>query len=197
MRRPRLPTDAALSLLALGGVLALLALARWSEPPQVALSDVPAREGARVAVEARVLEAAAGRRAAFLVLADDAHRLPAFAPLDPPLAPGDRVRAVGIATRLDDGAPGLSLERVEVVERAATRVLSPADLAARPHAYEGARVLVRGEARDGALAGGGARVLLAGDPPPEREGAWLAAGTFRYAEGRTAYVLRVDAWTRP
>lgn len=166
----------------------------------MAAADAPAHEGARVLVEARVLEVAHGARGRFLVLADATHRLSALAgPGDGP-APGDVVRAVGIVQRVDR-AWGLSVERLEVVERAAERPVSPADLAREPDAFVGARVLVRGELRDGALVGEGARLRVVGEEPPadadaDMGGAWLAAGTLEYRAREAAYALRVDAWTR-
>lgn len=159
------------------------------------LGEVPDHEGRRVAVEARVLEV----RGAFLVLSDGAHRLSAFAPRDHVPARGDLVRAEGLVTRLADG-PGLSLDALVVVEPAATRALSPSDLSERPEAFDGARVLLRGEIRDGALVGGGARVRLRGEPVPDAHRAsaadWLAQGVFHYRPEETAYVLRVESWTR-
>lgn len=193
MRARRLHPDAAVALLALAGVSALLLLAHALEPPRVALAEVPDREGARVQVEARVLQVE-GRR---LVLADATHRIGAFAPAHGPApARGDLVRAEGIVARLDDG-PGLSLDALVVVEPAAARPLLPSDLAARPESHDGARVLVLGEVRGDALVGGDARVRLRGEPPPSQEGDWLARGTFHYREEEAAYVLRVESWTRP
>lgn len=193
--RARLHPDAAVALCAAGGVLTLLLLAHLLEPPEVALGDVPAREGARVAVEARVVEVVRGEQATRLVLADAHHRLPAFAPPDATFGRGDFVRAVGIASRLDEG-PGLSLESVAVLRPAASVVLLPRDLGASPEAYDGARVVVLGEPRGGDLVGEDARIRLAGEPPPGA-GAWLAHGAFRYREREAAYVLWVEAWTRP
>ena len=191
--RARLHPDAAVLLLALAGVSALLLLAHLSEPPRVPLSEVPAREGERVQVEARVLRVQ-GRH---LLLADATHRLGAFAPPHGDLpARGDLVRAEGVATRLEDG-PGLSLDRLVVVEPAASRPLLPSDLSADPRAHDGARVLVLGEVRGDALVGGGARVRLRGEPPPEKAGDWLAEGVFHWRAEETAYVLRVESWTRP
>ena len=191
--RLRLPPDASIALLALAGVCALLLLAHLSEPPRVALSEVPAREGERVQVEARVLQV----RGRHLLLADATHRLGAFAPVgqEPP-ARGDLVRAEGVATRLDDG-PGLSLDALLVVEPAASRPLLPSDLSTRPEAHDGARVLLVGEVRGDALVGGGARVRLRGEPVPQKDGDWLAEGVFHYRAEETAYVLRVETWTRP
>lgn len=193
--RPRFHPDAAVALCALAGVVALHGLALALDPPSVSLGEVPGREGSRVAVEARVVELWRGERATRLVLADAQHRLPAFAPPDAAVSRGDVVRAVGIASRLDEG-PGLSLESVTVVRRAESVVLVPHDLAAAPAAYDGARVVVLGEARGGDLVGEGARVRVSGEPPPGA-GAWLASGTFAYREREAAYVLRVESWTRP
>lgn len=163
----------------------------------MSLAEAAEREGERVGVEARVLQAH-GRR---LVLGDGHHRLGAWAPTgtEPP-ARGDLVRAEGIVTRLDDG-PGLSLDALRVVEPAASRPLTPAELGAGPEAYDGARVLVRGEVRGDALVAEGGRVRLRGEPPPARgaegEGDWLARGVFHYRPEEAAYVLRVESWTRP
>ena len=202
LRRARLHPDAAVLAVAVLGVLGLLLFAQLARPPLVALEEAAAREGARVAVEARVLQAD-GRR---LVLSDGHHRLPAWAPASqPPPARGDLVRAEGVVTRLADG-PGLSLDALAVTEPAASRVLSPADLGEAPAAHDGARVRVAGEVRGDALVGEGARVRLRGEPLPARgegwsegagEGDWVALGTFHYRPEEAAYVLRVEAWSRP
>lgn len=194
--RARLHPDAAVALAALAGVLLLLLLARALEPPTVALVEVPAREGSRIAVEARVVDLVRGERAARLVLADGHHRIPAFAPPDVAVARGDLVRAVGIASRLEEG-PGLSLESATVLEPAGTTLLAPRELAASPASYDGARVAVLGEPRGGDLVGVDARLRLSGEPPPLEGGAWVARGTFAYREREAGYVLRVEAWTRP
>lgn len=195
--RPRLGPDASLILLAVLAVALLHVAKLLLAPPLVALAEAPAREGERVAVEARVVRAAHGERGRFLMLADDAARLPALAGAGEGPAPGDVVRVVGVVSRFDDGL-GISVERIDVLVPAATRPLSPATLARSPEAYEGARVLVRGELRGGALLGGGARVALGGEPAPRDadDALWLAAGTFYYRTESAAYVLSVDAWTR-
>lgn len=186
--------DAAVVLVALVGVAALSIAADALEPPTISAGEAPHHEGARVALVARVLEAHHGERGRFLVLADPHHRLTALAgPGDGP-AVGDLVRVVGIVQRMER-AWGLSLDRVETLEMAASRALSPGELARAPHAWEGARVLARGELRDGMLVGGDARVRVTGEPPPREDGAWLAAGTFHYREREAAFVLRVDTWT--
>lgn len=186
-------------LAALAGVTLLHVVGALAHPPLVPVEDVPDHEGARVAVEALVLDVRHGARGRYVVLADASARVPALAgPGDGP-APGDLVRAVGVVTRLDDG-PGLSAESIDVLVPAASRPLSPADVARDPQRHEGARVLVHGVVRDGMLVGGGARLQLAGEPFPThaREGdeAWSAAGTLRYHARTAAYVLAVDAWTR-
>lgn len=200
MRRRRLPClhpDVALLLATLSAVAALHGVKALAEPPLVAALDAPEHEGARVAVEARVLDLRHGARGRWMMLADDTARLPVLAPPGDGPARGDTVRAVGVVTRGDDGAPALSLERLEVLQPAATRPLTPAEVARAPHLHEGARMLVRGEWRDGQLAADGARLTLAGDAPPERDtGPWLAAGTFYYRERSASYVLAVDTWTR-
>lgn len=188
----RLPSDLVIALLAFVTVGALHVLAENLEPPLVSLEEVPSREGARVMVEGRVL-GVAGRH---VVLADATHRMGAFLPEAGAVARGDLVRVVGISARLHDG-PGLSGERVEVLEPAASRILSPADLGASPAERDGARVLVEGEIRDDSLVGGGGRVRLRGEPAPSREGDWLARGVFHYRPEEAAYVLRVESWTRP
>lgn len=189
-------TDLALAAAALLGVGALHALAAWTEPDLVTLREAASREGARVAIEGRVLRAVDGARARFLTLADDEARMDAFAPLSPPLSAGDTVRLVGIVTRLESGL-GLSADELEVVAPYAARLLSPADLARRPEAYEGARVAVVGDLREGALAGDGARIDARGEEPPARTGRFVATGAFRYHESDARYVLWVETWTRP
>ena len=192
-RRPH--PDLAVLLVALLGVAALHAAARWTEPPLVLLPDVPQHEGSRVAVEGRVLDVRHGARGRLMLLAADGHRLPILAgPGDGPQR-GDEARVVGLVTRLAEGM-GLSMERLDVLRPAASRTLLPADLAAHPGDFDGARVAVEGEPRDGWLRGGGARVALAGAPPPARDGWWLAAGTFAYDRDRAAYALWVESWTR-
>lgn len=197
MRRRVPHPDALLLFFSLLGVSGLLLLAHLLEPPLVSLAEAAEREGERVGVEARVLQAH-GRR---LVLSDGHHRLGAWAPAgaEPP-ARGDLVRAEGIVTRLDDG-PGLSLDALRVLEPAASRPLSPAELGAAPGSWDGARVLVLGEVRGEALVGEGARVRLRGEPLPARgeqgEGDWLARGVFHYRPEEAAFVLRVESWTRP
>lgn len=185
-------TDAAVLALALLGVLLLSGLARWTEPDLVALADAGAHEGARVAVEGRVLRFAPGARAAFVTLAHDGARLDGFAPPDAPLARGDVVRAVGVVAR-GDRTMVLSIERAIVVEPAASRAVEVAALATRPADYDGARVLVHGEARQGALAGDDLRVAVRGAPAPS-SGWWLAEGDFGYHDKSAAYVLDVVSW---
>jgi hypothetical protein len=188
--RRLLSIDASVLLACLAGVGALHLLAHVLAPPLVALADLPAHEGGRVAVEARVLQV---HRRSF-VLAQEGTR--ALALGDAGAQPGDVVRAVGLASRLSDGV-GLSTERVEVLVHAGERPLDPAALAAQPRDYEGARVLLRGEAREGALVGGGARVKLDGEPPPpDARGLWLVAGTFHYRTNDASFALRADAWSR-
>lgn len=187
-------TDAALVLLALIGVAALSLVAHLTEPDLAPLAA--AREGARIAVEARVLAAHEGARATFVTLHDGAHRMDAFAPRSARLLPGDWVRAVGVVSR-DDGALVLSIDRAVVLARAPGAPLSPGTLARDPEAWDGARVALVGELRAGALVGGDARVRVDGERAPEPRGAWVATGTFRYDASEAAYVLRVESWTRP
>lgn len=188
------PPDAAIIVAAVVGVGALHLLALWLTPPLVDLAEVPAREGARVAVEARVLRVVHGDNGRALTLAQDGTRVTALAgPGDGP-ARGDVVRAVGVATRLSDGV-GLSLERVDVVLAAGARPLLPSDLARSPEDHDGARVAVRGELRDDALVGGGARVRVTGEAPPAKSGVFVAAGDFLYRATDASFVLRVATWT--
>jgi hypothetical protein len=194
-RRARPHPDLVVLLVSLLGVLALHAAARLAEPPLVPLPDVPRHEGSRVAVEGRVVAVHHGARGRLLALAADGHRLPVLAPPGDGPQRGDEARAVGLVTRLDAGM-GLSLERLDVLRPAGARTLLPADLALEPQDHDGARVRVEGEPRDGWLVGGGARVMLAGQPPPARDGWWLASGTFAYDRDRAGYALWVDAWTR-
>lgn len=189
-------TDATLAALSLLGILALVALAAWTEPDVVSFREAARQEGARVAIEGRILALHDGARARHLTLTDGDARLSAFGPLSPALSTGDTVRLVGVVSRLDDGL-GVSAERIELVLAHGARLLAPADLAARPLAYEGARVAVVGELREDGLAGGGARVGLAGEPAPANEGRWIASGVFRYHESQARYVVQVEAWTRP
>ena len=191
----RLHPDLAVLLVALAGVAALHLAARWTEPPLVPLADAARHEGSRVAVEGRILDVRHGARGRLLTLADHGHRMPLLAPPGDGPHRGDEARAVGIVTRLDGGL-GLSLERIDVLRPAGTRTITPSDLAARPQDYDGARVAVEGEVRDGWLKGGGARVALAGEAPPAHDGWWRADGTFRYDEDHAGYALWVDAWTR-
>lgn len=187
-------TDVPLAALALAGVLALLALAQLTEPDVAPLAG--AREGARIAVEARVLAAHEGARATFVTLHDGAHRMDGFAPREARLLPGDWVRAVGVVSR-DGGALVLSIDRATVLARAPGAPLPPGTLAREPDAWDGARVAVVGELRAGALVGGDARVKVEGERAPEPRGAWVATGVFRYDASEAAYVLRVESWTRP
>jgi len=189
VRRPH--PDLALALAALLAVVLLLGLAELLTPTRVAFAD--AKEGERVEVEARVLDVTEGKRARRLVLTDGAHRMPAFAPREPAIERGDVVRGVGIVAR-DEAGLLLSLESLHVVQPTARVVRQPADLAARPHEFDGARVVVEGEVRAGALAGGGARVALAGEGAPT-EGAVVVTGTFRYHALHARYVVWVESWT--
>lgn len=187
----RIHPDVALGLAALAAVALLSGLADWMAPPRVLFAE--AQEGARVEVEARVLDLFDGPRARRLTLSDGAHRMPAFAPREPSVERGDVVRAVGIVARDEDGLL-LSLESLEVVHATARIVRQPADLAARPEEFVGARVVVEGEVRAGALVGGGARVTLLGDAAP-KEGAVVVTGAFRYHEVDARYVVWVESWT--
>lgn len=175
-------------------MLLLVALSLWTAPTTLAARDAPAHEGDRITLEARVLAASGSARGRHLVVADDTARLPVVAQPGALPQPGDRVRIVGLVARLDEGI-GLSAERIEVLEGATT--VDPSTLARTPALYEGARVLVRGEAREGALVGGGARVALTGEPVPAAGGAWLASGTFYYNTDHAAYALKVETWSRP
>ncbi len=190
----RLRTDAALLFASLVAILLLALLRVVLAPPLLPVEDVAEHEGERVSVLARVLDARHGARGRFLMLADETARVPALAGRgDGPFA-GDFVRVVGVVTRFDDG-PGISVESIEVVENAASRPLAPSEIARAPESFEGARVLLVGELRDGALVGGGARIAVAGHDAPARDGWWLAAGVVRYHESRVAYSLVVDTWT--
>lgn len=187
MRRRRLlPLDVAVVVASLLGVGALHLLSAALEPPLVLLADAPKHEGERVAFEARVLRATPG---GLVILAQDGARVNAFSKAR--VGAGDQVRAVGV---LNGGA--LSVESIVVLQKAAIRPIEPADLAASPRDFEGARVLVRGEARDGALVGGGARVRVMGEPAPVGAGSWLVSGTFRYHEKDASFVLVAESWTR-
>lgn len=188
-----MPTDALLAALAIGGILLLTALAHALEPPRVSLLEATQREGQRVAVEARVLDLRQGDRARWVELTDGAHRLGAFAPLAPALERGDVVRAEGVVAR--DGRDYLlSIDALAVLVPSERVVRSPAELAASPWAFDGARVVVVGEARAGALVGEGARVGLRGDDAP-REGAVVVTGTFAYREADASFVVWVESWT--
>lgn len=193
MRRSLLHPDLALALAALTAVALLTGLAHALAPPRVTLEQAAAREGARVEVEARVLDVADAARVRRLVLTDGAHRMPAFAPRAPPLGPGDIVRAAGIVARGDDGLL-LSLDTVELLTPAARDVRSPAEIAAHPAAFDGARVVLAGTVQRGALAGEGARIALRGDDAP-RAGDVIVTGTFRYHENDASYVVWVESWT--
>lgn len=193
VRRPRhAHPDVVLTLGALGAVLLLLALSHALHPPRVSLAEAAAREGARVEVEARVLDLREGARARWLSLTDGAHRMPAFAPRAPAIERGDVVRAAGIVSRLDDGLT-LSLDTIEVVVPTARVVRDPAELAAAPEAFDGAQVVVAGEVRGGAIVGDGARIALTGDAP--RAGDVIVTGTFYYHETDASYVIQVESWT--
>jgi hypothetical protein len=189
VRRPH--PDAVVILVAILGVLLLLAAERVLAPPLVTLPEAAAREGDRVEVEARVLFVSHARHGRLVALAMDGARMDALAGAGDGPGKGDVVRARGVVR---GGA--LSVDRIEVILPAATRPLDPSDLARAPADFDGAPILVRGEARDGFLAGGGARVRIAGAPAPG-DGAWLVAGVFRYHERDASYVLQADAWTRP
>lgn len=185
MRRPH--PDVLLSLLALGAVGALTLLAHALEPPLVRLGDV--QEGARVAVDARILDA----RGRWTMLSDATHRIGAFLPRGALVERGDMVRAEGVVGRNDDGLV-LSLDEIVVTLPTARVVREPAELAAAPSEFDGARVVVAGEMRAPYLVGGGARVRLAGEEAPT-EGAVVVTGTFRYREADASYVVWVASWT--
>ena len=196
MRLPHVHPDAAVPLVAVGGVLLLTLLSHAVAPPLIVPAQAPQHEGTRVAVELRVLDVRHGERGRFMTLADEHHRLAALAgPGDGP-APGDVVRVVGVVQRVDR-AWGVSVERLDVLEPAASRALSPADVARAPDAFVGARVLLRGELRGEQLVADGARLRVSGAEPPSPDGWWLAAGTFHYRASDASFALRVDAWTRP
>lgn len=187
----RVHPDVALTVVAVLAILFLFNLSELLTPPRVTFAE--AEEGARVEVRARVLDLYDGTRARRLTLSDGANRMPAFAPHEPPLERGDLVRAIGIVSR-DERGLLLSLEEVEVVTATARVTRQPAELAAKPEEFDGARVVVEGEVRAGAIVGGGARVKLAGDGAPE-EGAVIVTGAFRYHEADASYVVWVESWT--
>lgn len=192
-RRSALSTDALLATLALAGVLLLTILAHALAPPGVSLLEATQREGQRVSVEARVLDLRDGERARWMELTDGAHRLGAFAPLSPAVERGDVVRAEGVVAR-DGRDYVLSIDALAVLVPAERVVRTPAELAASPWAFDGARVVVAGEARAGMLVGDGARVGLRGEDAP-REGAVVVTGTFAYREADASYVVWVESWT--
>jgi hypothetical protein len=185
-RRPS--PDLLLALLACAAVLALLGLAQLLEPPLTPLAD--AKEGARIAVDARIVETRGGRWA---MLSDGHARLGAFLPRGALIEAGDMVRAEGVVGRVDDGL-ALSIDALEVTLANARTLRSPADLAAAPREFDGARVSVAGHVREGMLVGGGARVAMRGDEAPT-EGDLIVTGTFRYHETDASYVIWVEAWT--
>lgn len=187
--------DALLLAASLGSIGVLATLAEALEPPLVPIRNLDAHEGERVRVDARVLLIRHGERGRFLSLADETHRIDALAgPADGPRA-GDVVRAVGIVAR-EPGGFVLSVQALDVVEAAGERPLSPAEIAARPEAFLGARVAVLAEARDGALVADGVRLRADGRDAPGA-GWWLASGVVRYREKDASYAVAVDAWTRP
>lgn len=181
-------------LVALAGVATLHLAAALLEPRLATIPDLPANEGGRVALEGRALDVRHGDRGRFFILAADGMRAPVLAGPGEGPHRGDEVRVVGIVTRLD-GAVGLSLERLDVTAPAGARILTPADVASRPEDHDGARVRVEGEARGGELRGDGARLRLAGVPPPG-DGWWVASGDVHYDARVAAYVLQVGSWTR-
>jgi len=189
--RRRLPSDLALVLVSLAAIGALFLLAHALRPPLVGLAALPLHEGERVSVEARVVQASESAHGRRLVVADDAARVTALLGPGVAPAPGERVHLEGVVARFADGL-GLSADALQVL--APSPALGVADLARHPQGFDGARVLVRGEPREGALVGGGARVALAGVPAP-REGVWLADGDFAYDAPHAAFVLRVRAWS--
>lgn len=194
MRRGRrVSTDLVLVVLALAAVALLATLAHALEPPRVTLGGAAGREGARVEVEARVLDVRETNRARWLELTDGAHRLEAFAPPAPHVERGDTVRAQGVVSR-GERAMVLSIDALEVVLATARVVRSPAELAATPWAFDGARVVVEGEVRAGMLVGDGARVGLRGDDVPGA-GAVVVSGDFRYREADASFVVWVESWT--
>lgn len=185
MRRPH--PDLLLSLLALAAVGTLSLLAHTLEPPLVALGDVA--EGARVAVEARILDT----RGRWTMLSDGTHRLAAFLPRSANVERGDTIRGEGVVSRNDDGLV-LSLDELVVTLPAARLIREPAELAAAPWEFDRARVVVAGEVRAPHLVGGGARVRLAGDAAPT-EGDVIVTGMFRYHEADASFVVWVESWT--
>jgi len=188
--RRRLHPDLVVVLLAIAGVAALHVASALTTPPLVTLAEAPARSGARVAVEARVLDVTHGARGRAITLAQDGTRLLALAAEAPGPQRGDVVRAVGVS----DGEK-LSIDRITIVLQAGARALDPSDLARSPQDHDGTRVLVRGDVRDGTLSGGGSRIDITGLPPPTPTGVWLAAGVFRYHSNDASYKLTVDTWT--
>lgn len=196
IRRPH--PDVVVVLLAILGVAGLTLASRLTAPAPSALADALAEEGARVIVEARVLMATHTLHGRAIVLAWNGTRTTALAA--PGVGPerGDIVRVTGVVSRLTEGI-GISAQGVDVLVPAATRPLDPSEVARTPADFDGARVLIRGVLdSNGLLAGGGARLHLAGTPAPgEKGGAWLVAGTFRYHTTHAEFVLEADSWTRP
>lgn len=199
--RPPAPAPGLVVLAVAGAGLVVLAAAlHLDRAREVALGDLGAHEGARVAVTARVL--AAGPRS--LVLADAATRVTAFPPRHAaPPGPGDEVRAVGVVGRAAAGLV-LSLERVDVLARPDERVLGVGDLAREPQRYAGAPVAVAGRL-DRARGDGwrlvdpwwGASVALEASPVPQTWEVGLdlrVDGRFHLDEARLRFEVAVTSW---
>lgn len=143
--RPRsrarpLPPGAAVLAVALAGLAVLGGVLLWTAPPTVSLGDLARNEGARVAVEARVLFAGAGA----LTLADETGRALAFPPPGArAVEPGDELRAVGVVSR-GAGTLLLSLESLEIESRSPDPVLTVGDLSRGLVRYAGTPVAVSG-----------------------------------------------------
>lgn len=201
MRARSLPPGAAVLAVSLVGLALLSAILLFTAPPTVTLGELGANEGARVAIEARVLRGGE----TVMTLADETGRAVAFPPAGArAVSPGDEVRVVGIVTR-GAGTLLLSLESLEVISRAPDPVLEVGDLARGIARYTGTPVAVTGALSRPAREGWrvtdpreGASLRVEIERVPE---AWTSGldvrldGRVSLDSRRLDYAISVTSWT--
>ncbi len=193
--------DVALVVAALAGTATLTAIVALDEPAVVPLTDVSAFEGARVAVEGRVVETHAGARGSAIIIAARSLRITALLSETEDLPPrGAEVRIVGVVNR-DRGAFTLSTRAADVhVLASPTASVTVSDILAEPARYSSTPVAVVGDIQRGS--GGewhvadphGRGSILARFARSPTPGWSHVTGELAYEPREARYVLEVTDW---